>query len=250
MGARMAERLRSAVKDPGPPPYGGLPVVLVSGAAHAPGADVARRFAAGGWRVALTDPDPVKIAAVLDEEGDGFITGGFELALAGDPADAAGCRRVVDGTLDAMGRLDCLVHVVAAPAGALETLEPATVNSVVAAGICGPTFLTQAAVPYLEETFGSVVLVLQQAGDALGAAVYAANVALCRSWAAELAPRAVRVCSVAAGSGLVAAQEGGVYDVTELVWFLAQPQAAALTGVQLDAGTGLAAGARALLPTR
>ncbi len=63
------------------------PVVMVSGAAGGIGGATARRFASGGWGVALADRDAAGLAALAGELGEAGV-GPFVL----DVSDVAACR--------------------------------------------------------------------------------------------------------------------------------------------------------------
>jgi NAD(P)-dependent dehydrogenase (short-subunit alcohol dehydrogenase family) len=246
--------------------------VLVTGAAGGVGGAVAARFAEGDWDVVVTDVDAVGARRTADAVG-------AAAALQADVSVVADCRRVVASTLEAVGRLDCLVNAagVWTEGPAEHTLE-ADFDRVLGVNLKGLFFMTAAAVPHLVDSAGSVVNLSSDAGlqGNSGAAVYCASKGgvsvLTKALALELAPRGVRVNAVCPGdvdtpmlryqaetfgdgdpsgylAALLAEYPQGEHarfiradEVAELVWFLAQPHAAAITGANLSIDFGLSAG--------
>lgn len=252
------------------------PVVLISGAAGGIGAATARRFAAGGWRVALTDLPGARLDALAQElERDGALAG----SLPADLRTADACRETVAAAAAAGGRLDCLVCAAGVwTEGPAEETEEAAWDHVLDVNLKGLFFLAAAAIPHLAETRGAIVNLSSDAGvqGNAGAAVYCASKGgvtnLTRALALELAPRGVRVNAVCPGdvdTPMLRAQardfgggdEPGYLralldsypqkeaarfttpeEVAELIWFLAQPAAAPITGANLSIDFGLSAG--------
>lgn len=263
----------------GPAPTG--KVVLVTGATGGIGSAVARRFAAGGWRVAVSDLSPERLTAMVDQEGDGFVSGsGIEMGVAGDVRDVAFCRRAVDEVAAALGRLDALVNAAGVwVEGPAEDTTEDEWDQVLDVNAKGTYFLTSAAIPHLEATEGCVVNLSSDAGvqGNAGAAVYSASKGavtnMTRALALELAPRGIRVNAVCPGDVdtpmlRLQAQRYGqgmperyladlldqypqgpsrarflrADEIAEVVWFLAQPAAAGVTGANWSVDFGLSAG--------
>lgn len=115
---------------------------------------------------------------------------------------------IVRTALDAFGRLDVLVNnaAVVRPQPLAE-VDPATADQQFAVNLRAPILLTRQALDALTETRGTV-LNLSTAGSLgrrawPGMSVYGASKValdfLTRTWAAELAPRGIRVVAVAPG---------------------------------------------------
>jgi NAD(P)-dependent dehydrogenase (short-subunit alcohol dehydrogenase family) len=83
-----------------------LRVALVTGAGEGIGAAVAHRLSRDGLAVGVNDLDPARAEAVASEI---VAAGGRALPLAGDIADVARVRAMVDETVAAFGRLDVAV---------------------------------------------------------------------------------------------------------------------------------------------
>lgn len=164
-----------------------------------------------------------------------------------------------------------------AGAGAILPLADATADKVmkiVAVNVLGPSLLAAAALPYLEETKGTIVNVSSTFGHkpVAGLSHYAASKAalehLTRCWALELAPKDIRVNAVAAGptesgaltgmmglspeqAAAIKEQErekiplkrrGNPDDVAQWIVRLADPASDWMTGqvIAVDGGLGLA----------
>lgn len=242
-----------------------MSVVLVTGAAGGLGTAVCERFAAGGWDVVATDR-PQSRARVGDW-------------VPADLLDVEQIREMVAHATAMHGRLDCVVN-----AAGLWTEGPSDATTeddwdrVVGVNLKAAYFVSSAAIPHLEATAGSIVMISSDAGiqGNAGAAVYSASKGgvsnLTRALALELAPRGVRVnavCPADIETPMLAGQArdfGGddpeayyaklrsAYpqgerarflapgEVAEVVWFLAQPSAAGVTGANWSIDFGLSAG--------
>ncbi|HET7294623.1 MAG TPA: SDR family oxidoreductase, partial [Vicinamibacteria bacterium] len=177
------------------------------------------------------------------------------------------------------GRLDCLVNAAGLwTEGPAEETREEDFDRVLGVNLKGLFFLSAAAIPHLVETGGSIVNLSSDAGlqGNTGAAVYCASKGavsnLTRALALELAPRGVRVNAVCPadvdtpmlryqadrfGGGDPDAYFGRLLahypqqqrarflrpeEVAELIFFLAQPAAAGITGANLSIDFGLSAG--------
>ena len=242
-----------------------MSVVLVTGAAGGLGSSVCERFVEGGWDVIATDRPDARAT-----------TGDWVPA---DLLDVEQIREMVAQATALHGRLDCVVNAAGlwTEGPSAETTEEEW-DRVVGVNLKAAYFVSSAAIPHLEATGGSIVMISSDAGiqGNAGAAVYSASKGgvsnLTRALALELAPRGVRVnavCPADIETPMLAGQardfghgdpEGyfaklrAAYpqgerarflhpgEVAEVVWFLAQPAAAGVTGANWSIDFGLSAG--------
>jgi NAD(P)-dependent dehydrogenase (short-subunit alcohol dehydrogenase family) len=126
--------------------------------------------------------------------------------LLGDVSRPDDLKAAVRTAVEQTGRLDALVNNAAifdfAP---LEATTETLIRSHFDINVIGLIYATQAALPALVESKGTIVNIGSAAGHkpAPGGSIYAASKAavesLTRSWALELAPKGVRVNSIAPG---------------------------------------------------
>jgi meso-butanediol dehydrogenase / (S,S)-butanediol dehydrogenase / diacetyl reductase len=164
-------------------------VALVTGASSGIGAASARLLAVEGATV-----------VGLDLAGDGADV------LATDVTDPASVRAAVDTVIARHGRLDVAVNCAGIMRfGRIEELDFADWQRHLAVNLTGPFLVSQAAIPHLLETKGSIVSVASIAGvkgQAYTSAYCASKggvVLLTKSLALELASRGVRVNCVCPG---------------------------------------------------
>jgi NAD(P)-dependent dehydrogenase (short-subunit alcohol dehydrogenase family) len=128
------------------------------------------------------------------------------LTLAGDVGDEGFCRRVVDETVQALGRLDVLVNNAGEqhPQEQLEDISAEQLERTFRTNIFAMFFLTKAALPHLAE--GAAIVNTASITAYRGsphlldyAASKGAIVAFTRSLAKNLAKRGIRVNAVAPG---------------------------------------------------
>lgn len=237
----------------------------MTGALGGLGTAVAARFAAGGWTVVGTD-----LVAGAPADGE---------SIEADVRSPAACRGVVAEAVRRSGRLDALVNCAGVwTEGPAEHTTEDEWDRCVDVNLKGTFFMCAAAIPHLVETAGCIVNVSSDAGvqGNAGASVYSASKGgvsnLTRALALELAPRGVRANAVCPGdidTPMLAGQAtrfGGddpdaylrrlldAYpqganarfitpdEVAGAIWFLCQPDAAAVTGANLSVDFGLSAG--------
>ena len=242
-----------------------MSVVLVTGAAGGLGTAVCERFATGGWDVIATDR-PESRARVGDW-------------IPADLMDVEQIREMVAHAAALHGRLDCIVNAAGLwTEGPSEETTEEEWDRVVGVNLKAAYFVSSAAIPHLVTAGGNIVMISSDAGiqGNAGAAVYSASKGgvsnLTRALALELAPRGVRVNAVCPGDIETAMLEGQARDfgdgdpqayfdklraaypqgersrflkpaeVAEVVWFLAQPGAAGVTGANWSIDFGLSAG--------
>jgi NAD(P)-dependent dehydrogenase (short-subunit alcohol dehydrogenase family) len=174
--------------------------VVVTGGGTGIGRAAALAFAElGAAHVIVTGRRPERLAEVAALH-DAVVP------VTADATTESGADTVADAVREHGGVLDVLVH----NAGIfrftpLEGFDPATVRAVLDTNVLGPVLLTGRLLPLLRTPGGSIVVVSSRAGHnpTPGGAVYGASKAaahnLTRTWAAELAPRGIRVNAVAPG---------------------------------------------------
>jgi NAD(P)-dependent dehydrogenase (short-subunit alcohol dehydrogenase family) len=240
------------------------PVALITGAAGGIGGATLQRFVAGGWMVAAVD-----LAEVASNDA--------VLSIRANLAEVEQCRRAVADAVAWAGHLDVVVNAagVWTEGPSAETTE-AEWDRVVDLNLKGLYFVSSAAIPHLTSTRGCIVNMSSDAGvqGNAGAAVYCASKGgvtnLTRAMALELAPSGVRVNAVCPGdvdSPMLRGQAAASPDpakyldkllrgypqgpsarfidpaeIDELIWFLCQPSATAITGANISIDLGLSAG--------
>jgi len=245
-------------------------VALITGAAGGIGGATVDRFLSGGWKVAAVD-----INAVNTDTND--RSSGDVLPISADLRDVAQCRRAVAEAVQWASRLDTVVNAagVWTEGPSAETTEQEW-DRVIDLNLKGLYFVCSAAIPHLLSTRGVIINMSSDAGiqGNAGAAVYCASKGgvsiLTKALALELAPLGVRVNAVCPGdvdSPMLRGQAAASTDpaayldkllrgypqaasarfiepseIAELIWFLAQPSASAITGANISIDFGLSAG--------
>ncbi len=132
-------------------------VVIITGASSGVGEAAARAFAKRGAKVVLAARTVAKITKVAKS-----LKG---LAIPTDITRRSDLAALLAKTMAAHGRIDVLVNNAAANArGALDTLDPADIETVLDTNLKAPMLLTRLALPHLKKTRGVVVNVASIAG--------------------------------------------------------------------------------------
>jgi NAD(P)-dependent dehydrogenase (short-subunit alcohol dehydrogenase family) len=167
------------------------------------GAEIARAMAREAANVTIVARDAKRLGETLVDIED--IGAGVAAVLVDLTAEDAP-RKIVDGAVEAFGRIDVLVH----NAGIFEPVpfEEATLESLDrqwAVNVRAPFAVTQAALPYMIE--GSSIIVITSLAGKVGfphstayCATKGAQELFVRSLATELAPRGIRVNALAPGN--------------------------------------------------
>jgi len=187
-------------------------VVLVTGGSRGIGRAIAKGFAAEGAKLVVCARGEEKLSEAAAE----LRAGADVTAIVADVLSDVGRRAVVDGALAAYGRIDVLVCNVGGGGGPtfLDT-TPAQWQGALDLNLNSGVELSRLVVPaMLERQDGVVLFVSSVFGREWGGrpaymAAKAAEIAIAKSMARELAPRGVRVNSVAPGSILF---PGGSWD--------------------------------------
>jgi NAD(P)-dependent dehydrogenase (short-subunit alcohol dehydrogenase family) len=242
-------------------------VAFITGGGSGIGAAAGKRLAREGAKVALVGHTPDEIEKVAHEIN---AAGGEALALEADVSDGEAVKRAVEETVSRFGRLD----IVFANAGingtwaGIEELSEDDFRKTVDVNLTG-TFLTiKHAAAHLKAQGGSVIVTSSVNGTRMfsnsGASAYAstkaAQVALTKMLALELAPAKVRVNVICPGAidtniddnteqkneGVGVAVEfpegmvpltggpaGSAEQVADLVLFLASDMSSHITGTEV-----------------
>jgi NAD(P)-dependent dehydrogenase (short-subunit alcohol dehydrogenase family) len=147
-------------------------VVLVTGAARGIGAETARRLAARGAKLVLTDLDEAPLAELASALGDDA------LAVACDVCDLAAMEAAVARGVERFGGIDVLVaNAGIASYGSVQAVDPGTFKRVLDINVLGVFHTVRAALPSLVERDGYVLVVSSLAAfaPAPGLAAYNAS---------------------------------------------------------------------------
>lgn len=241
-------------------------VVIITAAASGIGLAAARRFAAEGAVLALSDIAFDKLKA----EGDALGLSEDRLHLSQvDVSRPAEIEALVAGTVERFGRLDILVNNAGVGAfGYVTEITPEVWDRVIATTLSSVFYASRAALPHLVKTRGSIVntaSVSGLAGDVGFAAYNAAKggvVNLTRAMAIDHAADGVRVNAICPGvteTGLTAwmndhpaimesfadrlpgGRMGTPDEMAGAILFLASDDASYVTGANLVVDGGLTA---------
>ena len=246
--------------------FGGRVALVTAAAGQGIGQAAARRLAAGGARVAVTDIHPgrtEKVTAAIAADYPAATVAGYPL----DAGDRDQIDAVVDAVTASLGPVQILVNNAAVNVvGSIFGYDPADWDRVVRVNLTGPWYLCRRAMPLMRAAGGGVIVnVGSYAPDVGGGGIeapYAASkgglAALTRGLAHEGGPHRIRAVYLSMGvvrdtkfaqdnAELLAGMPGmvgplgdlpGPADIAEAVAFLASDRAAYITGEVLNVAAG------------
>ncbi len=186
---------------------GKVAIVTGSSSPEGVGGEIAKALAARGCRVAVNYVSNQAGAHKVVEACN--AAGSEALAIKGDVASDADCKRLVGETIERWGRLDVLVNNAAitrsVPLGDLEALDADEFQKLYAVNVIGPFQMARAAAPHLKAAKDAAIVNISSMAGFLGSGssiAYAASKGalntLTLSLARVLAPE-VRVNAICPG---------------------------------------------------
>lgn len=239
-------------------------VAVVTGGSTGIGLAAAKALKAAGAKVAITGRTQETLDAAVAEIGDA-------LAIQADATKIDDNARTFQTVSQKLGKVDILfANAGIAKVAPIEGTDEATFDLTMDTNVKGVFFTVQKALPAMND--GGVIILTASSAAHMGMANFSAYSAskaavrcFARAWAAELAPRKIRVVSVSPGAietpiwgkiGLpqeqVQEMGGGVAEMTPLsrfgkadevgatVAFLASDAASYITGADVGVDGGLA----------
>ncbi|RUS90861.1 hypothetical protein EGW08_001368 [Elysia chlorotica] len=179
---------------------------IVTGSSSGIGEVTAVLFARQGYHVTLCGQDCDRLQEAVDKCRQAGAAGGHSnrfISVAGDMTDSGVRRKVLDDTMAAFGRLDVLVANHGVIMGrTLAELQESEFDKTIDINLKSVVFLIKDAVPYLQESRGSIVCVtsLFSKLTGKGALPYFLSKAaldhMVRCLALELGPKGIRINAV------------------------------------------------------
>jgi meso-butanediol dehydrogenase/(S,S)-butanediol dehydrogenase/diacetyl reductase len=128
--------------------------VIVTGAAAGIGAGIAKRFAQGGYAIAIFDIDGPGATRIASELGDQTST----IAIQGDVSEEEDVRRAIETTITNFERLDVLVNNAGLEVtGSVATLTSADWDRQVAVNLRGMYLMSKYSIPRMKGRRGAII---------------------------------------------------------------------------------------------
>jgi NAD(P)-dependent dehydrogenase (short-subunit alcohol dehydrogenase family) len=236
-------------------------VALVTGGGGEIGGAIARRFAAEGAAIVVTDIALAKSEATC---ADIAKAGGRAHPVALDVRDPTQCERAAKAAVDAFGKLTTLVNAAgaAAPDGTVETLSLDDWNLTIGVNLTGMFLMCKYAVPLIKAAGGGTIVNIASSHGHIGVATRAAYGAskagvmqLTKVLAIDHGPEGIRANSISPGPintarvlhkygtrekanaergpGQVLGRTGDPAEVAAAALFLASEESSFMTGADL-----------------
>ncbi|MGB1643074.1 MAG: SDR family NAD(P)-dependent oxidoreductase, partial [Paracoccaceae bacterium] len=126
-------------------------IALITGAARGIGLATAQKFAAQGYRVLMLDRDDTELEKAQKE-----VSGATALHF--DISSTSAAHKIAETVEQSHGSIDALINNAGvAEFGRIETCDPNSWRRVMETNLDGMFFLSQALVPSLKKTKGSIV---------------------------------------------------------------------------------------------
>ena len=141
-------------------------VVLITGSSSGIGAVTAEEFSKAGAQVVITGRDGQKLSEVGKECLKVSPKGLKPLEVVADVSNEEDCKRLIDSTINAFGKLDVLVNN-AAMGAASSVTDPnilETFDRLMAINVRSVVTLTHHSVKHLEKTKGNIINISSIAG--------------------------------------------------------------------------------------
>ena len=240
-----------------------MKTVLISGASHGIGKELALTFANNGYSVAINYNRSQKEATELYNQ---IVTnGGNAILVQGDVSDPICSKNIVNTTLKCFGHIDVLINNAGiSSTGLLIDEEDSTTKDVVNTNLLGTIFLTKnVAKSMIERRCGKIINISSMWGicgascECTYSATKAALICLTKSFAKEVGNAGISVNCIAPGliatkmnshlskeemseliESIPLGRIGTPKDVASVALFLASEQASYITGqtITVDGG--------------
>jgi dehydrogenase/reductase SDR family member 7B len=132
-------------------------VVVITGGSSGIGLSLAKRLLAAGAKVIVTGRNEKKLEKTTQELSE--INLDF-IVLKADVSDYESCKNVVYHIIQHFKKIDILINNAGISAAAsIENVNPAVIHQVVDTNLKGVYFMTQACLPYIRTTKGSIQII-------------------------------------------------------------------------------------------
>ncbi len=139
------------------------PVIVITGASHGIGAELARQYAAGGANLVLAARDAARLEVIADACR---ASGADALVVTTDVGVQSSCQAMVERTVAHFGRLDTLINNAGIGAsGRFEDITDLTLfDTLMRVNYLGSVWCTSYALPHLRASHGRLVAISSLTG--------------------------------------------------------------------------------------